>query len=318
MAKKTKEDSREPLAVYGEYALKLAPIVCTGIATLSAGFAGFSRETLLDIIIAGTIITILGLILSHRRYEKNVTRMVQQKLNLSFDMYNKIRGEDQKIQGNLLEGLQYVKFISDVGADYLEVSVRGMINNVAYRTILPSILTNHHCSEIASYKEPYRYLINKKRIMHQVFRLALDTKQQELINSLLPTGHNLEMSVESYIHELFREVIAPELIEGCRRKIKVYSSYVEDSGIDAGFRNQADILKRKNESYINMLEQMLIDSAIVYSSIFDRDNSSVIKGCTEDEVVAFSSGIYHKVRLENAAFIKENSIEDSSIIANQI
>jgi hypothetical protein len=286
-------------AQYLSVLLNTSPAVLAGFAAIIASFAGLQIYVVESILFTGIIGMVLILRFDRTMVLKDLRRELDKHTDITFELYNEIKREDQRIQANIFNGLQYVKFIKEDAKDPLEAATRACINDVVFKAFTPSIVNNHHCAEIMSYKEPVAYLTNKRRVVLQLLNLSFTSKHIAIIEAKLPQDTTLSGAVKSYIYEVFREVISEELIEGCRRKIKLYTDYIEKNQDSPHFVEQITKIRQKNEGYIAMLVGMLLDSNISHASVTDRQTDSSI---TDKE----SQSIYQQVKAENCDFERQN------------
>jgi hypothetical protein len=284
---------------YTSAILNTSPAVLAGFAAIIASFAGLNFAVVVSLLVAGVVITTIVLAFDRDRITRGLRRELNKHTDITFELYNEIRRIDHKIQANIFNGLQYVKFIQEDARNPLEAATRALINTVVFKAFTPSIIHNHHCVEIKSYKNPMSYLANKKRVVLQLLYLSFTKEHIAIIETKLPPNAVLADALESYIHEAFREVIAEELMEGCRIKIRVYKEFIEKNPDDRHLVEQITKIQCKNEGYIAMIDEMLQDSHITHASVADRQIDS---GCSVQD----GTSLYQQVKRENLHFEQQH------------
>ena len=146
------------------------------------------------------------------------------------------------------------------------IRMRAMINEIAKSALIPSVYRDHHCREITSYDDPMQYIRTKRDLVVDAFNLRHHEDYLQLVLNRLPAVITFEESVETYVANVFIDVVGPALIRCCETKIAYYDLMLHDGNMRRSIRDKAKHFKAKNEQYINCVQEICSHSMIISSS----------------------------------------------------
>ena len=246
--------------------VRVSPILILGVATC---LLFVRREVNADVFFfligSGILITVLWIYFDDQ--------MNYKEIDFAFDLHDHIETLDRVSAGEIIEGLNHVKFVVPYvpGEPTDTIRMRATINEIARAALIPSIYCDHHFREITSYDDPMQYIRTKRDVVVDAFNLGHHEDYLQLVLNRLPATVSFEESVESYISNLFVDVIAPSLIRCCEEKIAYYELVMHDWNMRPSIRGKAKYFKAKNEHYINSVQEICNYSAIIYSALTSRE-----------------------------------------------
>jgi len=201
------------------------------------------------------------------------SRTKHKEIDTAFDLHDHIEYLDRIAANEIIDGLNQVKFVEPYvpGEPTDTIRMRAMINEIARAALIPSVYCDHHCREITSYDDPMQYIRTKRDLVVDAFNLAHHEDYLQLVLNRLPATVSFEESVESFISNLFVDVVGPALIRCCETKIAYYELVLKDLTMSRSIREKAKHFKAKNEQYIHSLRNTCNYSTIIGSAIKSRE-----------------------------------------------
>ena len=246
--------------------IRVLPILILGVVVC---LLFVRRDNNVDVIcyliVSSILITVVWIFFDSRKNYKEI--------DFTFDLHDHIESLDRNNARDIIEGLSRVKLVEPYfpGEPTDTIRMRAMINEIARTALIPSIYQDHHFREIMSYDDPMQYVKTKRDLVVDAFNLGHHEDYLQLVLNRLPANVTFEESVESYISNLFVDVIAPALIRCCETKIAYYELVLHDQDMCRSIREKAKQFKAKNEYYINYVRDICNYSAIICSAIKSRE-----------------------------------------------
>ena len=246
--------------------VRVSPVlILGGLAFLLFVFQEISANAFFCVIGSSILVVVVWIICDGRINYKEI--------DIAFDLHDHIENLDRINAGEMIEGLNRIKFVEPYipGEPIDTIRMRAMINEIARSALIPSIYRDHHCREIMSYENPMQYIRTKRDLVVEAFNLGHHEDYLQLVINRLPVAVSLEESIESYISNLFVDVFAPSLIRCCETKIAYYELVLKDRTMSRSIREKAKLFKAKNEEYIVNVREICNRSSVISSAIKSRE-----------------------------------------------
>ena len=189
--------------------------------------------------------------------------------DVMMDLNDKQDTIDRTVQGKIYAGLQQIRFINEHVPNQEETQQRVVINGIAAKALVPSVLQNHYSRKLGCPNANLDYLREKYNEVDAAFsNNHHHLEYRQMVVNRLPEGVTFSDAIASYVNNLLLKIIIPALLDSCEKKIGFYESLLRRGSISQKLRREIKSWLAKNVGYVSALTELRTSShVLMYSSI---------------------------------------------------